>query len=114
MKLNLAVVSHTVPQLCFARRSLSPFLSYYIASVIPSTICSLGLQAAVGRGQDAHAASKDVYDWGKISTLSVVIISNLAHLPAAKGVSETLGTCHGLVDLSREMHAIRVEYQSSE
>lgn len=47
--------------------------------------CWLGLQAADGRGQDAHPASKDVYDFCKISTLAVVIISNLAHLPAEKG-----------------------------
>ena len=46
----------------------------------------LGLQAADGRGQDAHAASKAVFDFSKISTLAVVIISNSAHLPAAKGV----------------------------
>ena len=44
------------------------------------------MQAADGRGQDAHAASKAVFDFSKISTLAVVIISNRAHLPAAKGV----------------------------
>ena len=77
----------------------------------------LGLQAADGRGQDAHAASKDVFAFGKISTLAVVIISNLAHLLALKGGLGdfmNMSYCHGLVDLSREMHSINVKYQSSE
>ena len=50
---------------------LSPFLlqSYYIASVIPSTIACFGLQAAGGREQDAHSTSKDVFAFSKFPPL---------------------------------------------